>query len=618
MIQYSFSFVLLNISTVLVLLTGVLILRARNKSQIHYTFLGYMLFLTFWNVGLLLDTYSQNAFAYKSEVLQYITHIGTFFSPVLFLLTGMIFAHTRIKFSLKQLLLFIMPIISLIILMTNKYHQLFYLRYSLNLSEIVYGKYFVIHTLYSYLCVLIGLYYLVYFSVKNNGFFSRQSIIIFTGSMIPFAINILATFKIVSMTMYSTPITFSIAVIFYEFAIFKFHFLNIAPIALQHVVDRISDSFIVVNGELIVIDYNKTFVNTFGSFLKIRRNMDLKSVFSSNSLEVIDPNALVDFINNARENKESFTFETNFSINDSDKYYAIEVTPIIAQDIFIGTIILLKDITTSKRELQSIKEKQTILMQERLVSMGQLIGGIAHNLKTPIMSISGGLEALKDLVREYDESIGDSNVTEQDHHEIAQEMMEWLEKIKPYCSYMSDIITTVKGQAMQLNASSTDSFTLDELVKRIDMLMKQELKKNGCKLNIVFQADRNIELKGDINNLVQVFDNLIINAIQSYEGKSGNIDFIIKKAGENVEFVLKDYGRGIRADIKDKLFKQMITTKGKNGTGLGLYISYSNINGRFGGNMWFETEEDKGTSFYVSIPSVQPDTQNPTYREAVH
>ena len=55
--------------------------------------------------------------------------------------------------------------------------------------------------------------------------------------------------------------------------------------------------------------------------------------------------------------------------------------------------------------------------------------------------------------------------------------------------------------------------------------------------------------------------------------------------------------------VQDKLFKEMITTKGKNGTGLGLFMSYSNIRAHFNGNIRFETRKGKGTSFYIEIPN---------------
>ena len=98
--------------------------------------------------------------------------------------------------------------------------------------------------------------------------------------------------------------------------------------------------------------------------------------------------------------------------------------------------------------METIKNNQDILMErERLAGLGQLIGGIAHNLKTPIMSIAGAVQGLENLIREYDESIDDPLVNSQDHHDIAKDMEEWIPKIRAHLEYMSDIITTVKGQA---------------------------------------------------------------------------------------------------------------------------------------------------------------------------
>ena len=65
---------------------------------------------------------------------------------------------------------------------------------------------------------------------------------------------------------------------------------------------------------------------------------------------------------------------------------------------------------------------------------------------------------------------------------------------------------------------------------------------------------------------------------------------------------IKDYGSGLSDNVKKKLFKEMITTKGKNGTGLGLYMSYSNIRAHFHGDIRFESESGKGTTFYIILP----------------
>ena len=254
--------------------------------------------------------------------------------------------------------------------------------------------------------------------------------------------------------------------------------------------------------------------------------------------------------------------------------------------------------------LSQIENNQNMLMEkERLASLGQLIGGIAHNLKTPIMSISGAAEGLSDLVKEYDESIGDAEVTNDDHHAIAKDMSEWIEKIKSYTEYMSDVITTVKGQAVTLSENETISFDLDELVKRVNILMKHELKNALVTLNVHFNTDSKTIIHGDITSLVQVINNMISNSIQAYNGEPGKtIDFNIDKKDNSVILSIQDYGSGLPDSVQKKLFKEMITTKGKNGTGLGLFMSYSTIRAHFNGNITFETEKGKGTVFHIYIP----------------
>ena len=247
--------------------------------------------------------------------------------------------------------------------------------------------------------------------------------------------------------------------------------------------------------------------------------------------------------------------------------------------------------------------QETLMEKERLASLGQLIGGIAHNLKTPIMSISGAAEGLTDLVKEYDSSIDDPEVTSKDHHDIAKDMTTWIDKIKTHTEYMSDVITAVKGQAVNLSNEEDISFTVGELLKRVNILMKHELKNAIIYLNISMKTDENLIIHGDVNSLVQVINNMISNAIQVYKGEPNkDINLILEQSGKNIIISVQDFGKGLPEEVQDKLFKEMITTKGKNGTGLGLFMSYSTIRAHFNGNITFETEKGKGTIFHIILP----------------
>ena len=86
-----------------------------------------------------------------------------------------------------------------------------------------------------------------------------------------------------------------------------------------------------------------------------------------------------------------------FRKKNNDKYFIVETTPVISNGAVTCTIVLFKDITEQKKNTELIAKTQLMLIEsEHLASLGQLVGGIAHNLKTPIMSISGGLEGLTD------------------------------------------------------------------------------------------------------------------------------------------------------------------------------------------------------------------------------
>jgi len=270
------------------------------------------------------------------------------------------------------------------------------------------------------------------------------------------------------------------------------------------------------------------------------------------------------------------------------------------------TINFNKILDKEKHYVETIRQNQDILVEnERLSSLGQLIGGIAHNLKTPIMSVSGYLVAMENLVNEYQESIENPNVTKQDFEDITKEMKEWIEKSKEYMSYMTEVINAAKGQAVSMNANTIGSFTAQELIARTQILMKEELLKYKCQLNVKLNISEETEIQGELSAIVQVLDNLIINAMQAYGKEEGKINLTLNENKKNIYIEVQDFAGGIPEHIKDKLFKEMITTKGKDGTGLGLYMCYSTIKGRFNGDMRFESKTGVGTTFFITLNKVK-------------
>lgn len=601
--KISIPLFLLILSALSIVITLIYVLRTKGRSQLKTIFCVDLICVLVICLGLIFQDILSKNFNWNPWNFEKFIYIGTCFLPVAIFFTGLIFAKTKITFKKKYLLFFIVPALSLIVLWTNDYHHLFYKIYSyLYLSDCKVGPYMIIHNIYSYTLLFLGVIQMVNVASKNSGFFSKQTLLIVVGISIPLITNILGTLKIISMTVYITPISFAFTMLFFALSIFKFKFLGVAPVALQTIVNRISDSYLVLNENLLITDFNSTFLKTFNLSASDIREKNILEFLSTHKQYDMNLPKLENSLNRVKHSSETIVFEQHFK--KINKYFTVEINNILVKGNSLGILMLFKDITQHKLDMQALKDNQDILIErERLASLGQLIGGIAHNLKSPIMSISGATEGLTDLIKEYEESIVDKDVTIDDHLAIANDMRDWISKIKSYLEYMSDIITAVKGQAVALSENTVDSFTVEELTKRVDILMKHELKKALITLNLDLKVPTSLMIHGNINGLVQVINNMISNAIQAYKGKEGQtIDLIITQEKNDVIVSVRDYAGGLPKEVQEKLFKEMITTKGKDGTGIGLFMSYSNIRAHFNGDITYSTEEGKGTIFNIILP----------------
>lgn len=595
-------FLLLIFSTILIILLLMYQHKKKSVQQLRRLFTFSLICVLIICVGVLVQSIFSTCFDINPIYFENFIYIGSCFLPVALFFTALSFKNTIIKFKKIYLLLFILPITTLIVLFTNNLHHAFYVHYSENLNEMVYGWYLNVYIIYTYGLMLLSVIIIIKSSFKISGFFSKQSLLIILGISVPLITNILGTLKIIPMTVYITPISFAFTMLCFTFAIFKFNFLGVAPIALQTIVNRISDSYLVLDENFLITDFNTTFLKTFGLTASELREQNVINFLKTHKKYEMNVNKLQKALDKVKNSTETIVFEQHFKY--LNKYFTIEINSIFNKEVSLGILILFKDITQHKLDMKALKDNQDILVErERLASLGQLIGGIAHNLKSPIMSISGATEGLTDLIKEYEESIVDKDVTVEDHLAIASDMKDWISKIKSYLEYMSDIITAVKGQAVALSEDTVDSFTVDELTKRVDILMKHELKKALITLNVKLEVDKSLVLHGNINGLVQVVNNMISNAIQAYNGKPNqDIDLIITQEKNNVIVSIKDYAGGLPEEVQEKLFKEMITTKGKDGTGIGLFMSYSNIRAHFNGDITYSTEKGKGTIFNIILP----------------
>lgn len=609
----------MDISIFLLLLSGLLLmgllfftLTVKRKSMLYYVFLAVLVGMMIWIIGNVLAWYTYiktGQFVIKYVKLWY---IGNCYIPVLLYLTGTLFTKNISRFTWRQALLFVPPSLSYLALLTNEANGgLFFKYFSIFNTDAVFGPFFYFHSLVSYVYIGLAIYHFLSFSIRSTGLFSRQSLMTLTAILCPVVVNLITTLRLGRLPAHGTTIAFTFTVAMFFLAIIKYQFLNVRPLAMQTIFDRMTDGFIVIDENDRINYCSKAFIETFKS-VSPKLMSNICDLFKSEPLYTSFAEILEDYISMVKQSGRSFSFDQWLSLDEHDeRYFQVDVTPISGENNSLwGMLILFKDTTQIHKANETIRKNQTMLLeQQHLATLGQMIGGIAHNLRTPIMSIAGGLESLKDLIQEYQISIGDKTVTDEDHREIAAEMLSWIEKTKPFCSYMSDIISTVKDQTVRLNESSMHKFTVSELLKRVDLLMLHELKKGHCTLHIDNRLTQETEIPGTMNNMIQILANIIVNAIEAYEDQTGRIELKVDQCPNipgNLHISITDYGAGIPEEIRERVFKEMITTKGSKGTGLGLYMSYLTIKGKFGGHMWFQTQTGRGTTFHLSIPIIQP------------
>lgn len=600
-------------SIALVVIVGFCIWSAKNRKKrtfLHRLYLWLAIAYGTWVIPLILMGFADQSNYNTMFILDALTQPGGVLCSPLYLCIAITFVEGYEKMRKWMKLLFVIAAINVLVAWTNPLHHLQYEVFSVIRSEIVFGPYILVSGLFSYVCLVGAIVYLISFSLRNKtNLYWKQCILFVISGLCPLLMSAYATFSGQEVAITATPMCFIVTLVLNAIAIFKMHMLDITPIATQHILDGISDGYLVLSDSGLVLKYNSKFASLIAQKHGITENRNLRDCLKKEDMNTRSPlfNILT-AVESCRQDGSLITYEQAVTITDDDNprknYYVVDVSPLFFGNQLSGFVILFKDVTQLRESMRKLQDSQERMMeQERFAFLGQMIGGLAHNLKTPIMSISGCVVAAQALIDECEDSLDDPQVTQEDFREIYGEIREWFQKVKDSTSYMSDIITAIKGQAATISTDKNITFTIDEMLKRSRLLMRHELLNSGCRLDIVKDDSEVIALQGDINNLVQVVGNLINNAIFAQKDMpNGEIEIEVKHDAKELLIIVKDRGTGISDTVMEKLFKTMVTSKGTLGTGLGLYISNAVIRNKFNGSMWGRNREDGGCMMGISIP----------------
>ncbi|MBV6625053.1 MAG: hybrid sensor histidine kinase/response regulator [Rivularia sp. (in: Bacteria)] len=275
---------------------------------------------------------------------------------------------------------------------------------------------------------------------------------------------------------------------------------------------------------------------------------------------------------------------------------------------------------------QQLQKSQFQLMQaEKISSLGQLVAGIAHEVKNPVSFIAGNLEhtenytqELVDLLKLYQKYL--QNTPEEINHKIdAIDLDFLLEDLPKMIASMNVGIERISDIMQSLRNFSRKDATVKkyaDIHQGIDttlMILSHRLKANEIhpRIEVIKEYDDLPQIECFPGQLNQVFMNLLANAIDVFEDKAQEDESFIPQINistelinnNKVKIVISDNGYGMSEEVRNNLFSTFFTTKpeGK-GTGLGLSISYKIITETHGGTLECLSCEGKGTRFVIQIP----------------
>ena len=238
----------------------------------------------------------------------------------------------------------------------------------------------------------------------------------------------------------------------------------------------------------------------------------------------------------------------------------------------LGAIVVFRD-ATQERELA--------------IARAELVSFASHQLKTPLTSMSWSLEILKKVKSKVESK------------KIVGEIDKSIEDMKKLVSDVLNISRIEQGE-VEFKLKPT------QLVDIVEDILKESLsitKQRNITIEFTKPTQPLPELNIDPQYTHEVFKNIISNAIKYTKDK---VTMSFEKKDGNIIFVCSDNGIGIPKDEQSKIFSKFYVASnvgkaGLKGTGIGLSIAKALVE-RMGGRVWFESKENKGATFYLSLP----------------
>lgn len=260
--------------------------------------------------------------------------------------------------------------------------------------------------------------------------------------------------------------------------------------------------------------------------------------------------------------------------------------------------------------METLKIAQSELVRsEKLAALGNLVGGVAHELNTPIGNGVMAVSTVYDHVRDFRRRM-ESGLWRPSLESFVDRVERGSEITVRNLQRANELLTSFKQVAVDQASAQRRKFLLSEVVDEILLTLQPTFKRTPFTLRRRIPGD--LMMDSFPGPLGQVLTNLLTNALtHGFEGKArGQVEIMAERQDEGqVRLEVADDGSGIAPDMLGRIFDPFVTSKlGRGGNGLGLHIVWNTVNGVLGGSIAVDSAPGQGTRFRIILPVVAPST----------
>ena len=323
--------------------------------------------------------------------------------------------------------------------------------------------------------------------------------------------------------------------------------------------------------------------------------------------------------------KNSIDHNKPFTLRESGPYEIRSVTKRL-QGLIIGlestvnrrTAALQKSNTQLTKEMQQRKELETQLVHaQKMEAVGQLASGIAHEINSPSQFANDNILFLRDATNGFIKKLNQApdGPDDSEIEFFKENAPEAVEQAAEGISRITTIVKSMKNFAYRDAESEKRNNDLNQAIRSTVVVATNEWKYHA-ELDLRLQEDLPL-VPCNIGEINQVVLNLIVNGAHAIrdrivDGQKGNIVVSTKHYpdAQCVVIAIADNGGGIPAKVQTRIFEPFFTTKEVGvGTGQGLAIAHNVIVKSHQGQIWFDSKEGIGTTFYIKLPMIKQNAE---------